>query len=188
MQGVAVAKKIHDRRSNDTLAAGQYVAIEVDDPMGLEVGDKIAVLRQTRSDPLGRLHAHRQINDAQYHAGREYQKDKETASRGPKAIDPTKEAVDGGVMPEPLTDRQRKATKRIIKIEGELGRRLTGVLEAVLIEGKTMEQIARSQAQSVLKMHGSLFRVALNELAQMYGFSNGEKQDEKESVAVRQIT
>jgi hypothetical protein len=187
MQGVAV-KKIHDRRSQDTLSAGQYVPTEVDDPMGLEAGDKISVLRQTRCDPLGRLHAHRQIDEAQYQGGRAYQQDKETAERGAKAIDPTKEAVDGGSFPEAITDRPIKARKRIIKIEGELGRRLTRVLEAVLIEGKTMEQLAQSRAQSILKLHGNLFRVALNELAQMYGFSNAEKRPEKETVAVQQIT
>lgn len=71
---------IHDRRSTDTLAAGQYAAIEVDDPY--EQGEKIVVLRQLRSDPLARLHSHHQIDDAQYHAGRCYQRDWEVAERG----------------------------------------------------------------------------------------------------------
>src|SRR5262249_51218620 len=90
---------VHDRRSADTLATGQYAAIDVDDPYG-QRGDKVTVLRQTRGDPLGRLHAHHQIDDAQYHAGRAYQGDRERADRGARAIDPTKEAVDGGRLPE----------------------------------------------------------------------------------------
>lgn len=163
---------IHDRRSTDTLAAGQYVEVEVEDPY--DRNSKVGMLRQTRTDPLARLHAHHQIDDAQFRAGREYQKDKEVAERGARAIDPTREAVDGGLMPEALTDRQVKARKRIVKIERDLGRRLTGVLEAVLIDGRTMEQLAQSKSQAILKLHGNLFRVALNELAQVYGFSNGE--------------
>lgn len=167
----------HDRRSTDTLAAGEYAPIVVDDPY--EQGGKVTTLRQFRNDPLARLHSHRQIDDAQFHAGRAYQNDREIAERGAKAIDPSKEAVDGGLMPEALTDRQIKARKRLIKIERDLGRRLMSVLDDVLIEGKTIEQITNSRVQSVLKLHGGLFRVALNELATIYCFSNGEPVEEQ---------
>ena len=163
---------IHDRRAKETLKSGEYAPVEIDDPY--EHGSKITVLRQYRTDPLGRLHAHHQIDDAQLAAGRAYQRDKEVAERGARAIDPTKEYVDGGMLPEALTDRQIKARKRIIKIEQELGRRLTNVLEAILVDGKTVEQLAQSQSQAILKLHGGLFRVALNELAEMYCLSNGE--------------
>lgn len=162
----------HDRRSTDTLAAGQYAPVVVDDPY--EQGEKISTLRQYRTDPLARLHAHRQIDDAQFAAGRAYEKDREIAERGARAIDPAKEAVDGGVTPEALTNRQIDARKRLIKIERDLGRRLIGVLDAVLIDGKSIGQLAGTNAQSVLKLHGALFRVALNELALIYCFSNGE--------------
>lgn len=162
----------HDRRSTDTLAAGEYETAVVDDPY--EHGGKISTLRQLRADPLARLHSHRQIDDAQFAAGRAFQNDREIAERGARAIDPTKEAVDGGLMPEALTDRQIKARKRLIKIERDLGRRLMTVLEAVLIDGQTIEQFTRSKVQSTLKLHGGLFRVALNELATIYCFSNGE--------------
>ncbi|MCK1459215.1 hypothetical protein IVB34_12705 [Bradyrhizobium sp. 2] len=162
----------HDRRSTDTLAAGEYATAVVDDPY--EQGGKLSTLRQLRNDPLARLHSHRQIDDAQFHAGRAYQNDREVAERGAQAIDPSKEAVDGGKAPEALTDRQIKARKRLIKIERDLGRRLMSVLEDVLIEGRTIEQVSQSKAQSVLKLHGGLFRVALNELATIYCFSNGE--------------
>lgn len=167
---------VYDRRSADTLAAGQYAAIDVDDP--LEPGAKLNVLRQMRGDPLARLHAHKQIDEAQYRAGRLYQQDKETADRGARAIDPTKEAVDGGRLPEPLTDRQIKARKRIIRIEGELGRRLTRVLHAVLIDKQSFRKITGTTDQTALKLHGNLFRTALNELAEMYGLANAEARAE----------
>jgi hypothetical protein len=70
----------HDRRSTDTLAAGEYAAVVVDDPY--EQGGKLSTLRQLRNDPLARLHSHRQIDDAQFAAGRAYQNDREIAERG----------------------------------------------------------------------------------------------------------
>ena len=170
----------HDRRSTDTLEAGEYATAVVDDPY--EQGGKLSTLRQLRNDPLARLHSHRQIDDAQFAAGRAYQNDREIAERGAQAIDPSKEAVDGGRIPEALTDRQIKARKRLIKIERDLGRRLMSVLEAVLIDGKTIEQFSQSKVQSVLKLHGGLFRVALNELATIYCFSNGEAPVEESAI------
>src|ERR1700682_3952999 len=63
--------KIHDRRSRDLLRNAEVAAIEVDDPLGLDPGDKIVTLRSIRNDPLARLHTHRQIDEAQYQGGRE---------------------------------------------------------------------------------------------------------------------
>lgn len=166
----------HDRRSHDTLAAGEYGTLVVDDPY--DHAGKLTVVRQLRADPLARLHTHHQIDDAQFAAGRAFQRDREVAERGACAIDPTKEAVDGGLTPEPITDRQIKARKRLLKIERDLGRRLMWVLEAVLIDGQTIEQLTQSKVQSTLKLHGGLFRIALNELAEIYCLSNGEASAE----------
>ena len=74
----------------------EVVTVEVDDPLALEPGDKIVALRSIRNDPLGRLHSHRQIDEAQYQGGRAFQNDWEKAERGPRAVDPTREYVDGG--------------------------------------------------------------------------------------------
>lgn len=178
--------KPHDRKSTDTLAAGRYAPLEVDDPY--ERGGRIVVMRQTRGDPLARLHAHGQIDEAQYNAGRAFQRDWEAAERGARAIDPTKEAVDGGRIPEPLTDRQAQARTRLIEIQKDLGRRLTRVLEAVIIHGMTMEQIAQSKSQSLIKLQGNLVRTALNELAIIYGLSNAKRQYSPGDVAVQQIS
>src|SRR3984885_16119463 len=48
--------KIHDRRSRDLPRNAEVAAIEVDDPLGLDPGDKIVTLRSIRNDPLARLH------------------------------------------------------------------------------------------------------------------------------------
>ena len=91
------------------LRNAEVAAIEVDDPMGLDPGDKIVTLRSIRNDPLARLHTHRQIDEAQYQGGRAFQDDWEKAERGPQAVDPSREYVDGGQRREPITERQRKA-------------------------------------------------------------------------------
>lgn len=164
---------IHDRRSTDTLAAGQYAAMEVDDPY--EQGEKIVVLRQLRSDPLARLHSHHQIDDAQYHAGRCYQRDWEVAERGARAIDPTKEAVDGGRLPEALTDRQIAARKRLTRIRVELGRSMRTLLDGVLIERKSIEGFTIGQGRHGARWanyYGKMFRDGLDVLAVEYGLAD----------------
>lgn len=175
-----MAEKVHDRRSKDTLAAGQYASIEVDDPF--EQGEKIVVLRQLRCDPLARLHSHHQIDEAQYHAGRAYQRDWEVAERGARAIDPTKEAVDGGKLPEPITDSQARARKRLIAVRGELGRVFRAVVDSVLIEGRSIEAFSIMQGRHGGRWsnyYGKMFRDGLDVLAVEYGLAD---------LPVRQIT
>jgi hypothetical protein len=73
----------------------EIAAVEVDDPMALEPGEKIVTLRSIRNDPLARLHTHRQIDEAPYQGGRAFQDDWEKAERGPQAVDPTRECRRG---------------------------------------------------------------------------------------------
>jgi len=163
---------IHDRRSTDTIKAGQYAAVEIDDPM--EEGGKLVVTRQLRGDPLARLHSHHQIDEAQYHAGRAFQHDFETAERGPRAIDPTKEAVDGGMMPEPITEAQRKAAVRLGRVHRTLGQNGAALIHDVLIHGRTIFQVATIRGMSgelEMKYLGKRFRECLDCLAKFYGFA-----------------
>src|SRR5271169_5684599 len=93
---VQKSAKIHDRRAQDLLRNAEVAAIEVDDPLALEPGEKIVTLRSIRNDPLGRLHSHHQVDEAQYQGGRAFQDDWEKAERGPQAVDPSRPYVDGG--------------------------------------------------------------------------------------------
>lgn len=174
---------IHDRRSTDTLAAGQYASIEVDDPW--DGREKIVVLRQLRCDPLARLHTHHQIDEAQYTAGRCYQRDWEIAERGARAIDPTREAVDGGRLPEPVTDSQAKARKRLIRVHAELGRSMRTLMDGVLIQRSSIEAFAILQGRSGARWsnyYGKMFRDGLDVLAVEYGLADTRV------LPVRQIT
>jgi hypothetical protein len=59
------AVQLHDRRAQDLPLNAEVASVEIDDPSGLEAGEKIVALRSIRNDPLGRLHGHRHIDEAQ---------------------------------------------------------------------------------------------------------------------------
>src|ERR1700685_2817137 len=80
----------HDRRAQDLPRNAEVATVEIDNPLGLEHGEKIVALRSIRNDPLARLHSHHQIDEAQYRGGRAFQDDWEKAERGPRAGDPTR--------------------------------------------------------------------------------------------------
>jgi hypothetical protein len=61
--------RAHDRRSRDLPRNAEVATVEVDNPLALEPGEKIVALRSIRNEPLGRLHSHRQIDEAQYQGG-----------------------------------------------------------------------------------------------------------------------
>jgi hypothetical protein len=163
---------VHDRRTTDLLRNAQVAAIEVDDPM--ELGGKLMVLRSTRDDPLADLHARRMIDEAQYQGGRSFQEDFETAERGPKAIDFTREAVDGGQMPEPITEAQRKAARQLAVVYRALGQDGSALAHDVLVHMKTRRQVAESRGmigERWEKYYGMRFQECLNCLALVYGFA-----------------
>jgi hypothetical protein len=170
--------KVHDRRSQDLLRNAEVAAVEVDDPLGLEPGDKIVTLRSIRNDPLARLHSHRQIDEAQYQGGRAFQDDWEKAERGPQAVDPTREYVDGGRMREPITEGQRKAVLRLTRAERELGADGAVLVHEVLILGMTMEQISERRGvrgQRWMDYLSRRFRECLDRLALIYGFATEKR-------------
>ena len=166
--------KVHDRRSRDLPRNAQVAAIEVDDPLALDPGEKIVTLRSIRNDPLARLHTHRQIDEAQYQGGRAFQADWEKAERGPQAVDPTREYVDGVRMREPVTEGQRKAVLRLNRAERELGADGAVLVHEVLILGMSMEQIGQRRglrAQRWIDYFARRFRECLDRLALIYGFA-----------------
>src|SRR6202789_487899 len=169
--------KIHDRQSRDLPRNAEVAAIEGDDPLGLDPGDKIVTLRSIRNDPLARLHTHRQIDEAQYQGGRAFQDDWEKAERGPRAVDPTREYVDGGSAREPITERQRRAGLRLHRVERELGADGVMLVHEVLVLGMTMEQIGQRRGlrgQRWMDYFSKRFRECLDRLAQIYGFATAQ--------------
>ncbi len=166
--------KVHDRRSHDLPLNAEVAAVEVDDPLALEAGEKIVALRSIRNDPLARLHSHHQIDEAQYRGGRAFQHDWERAQRGPQAIDPSREYIDGVQMREPITEGQRQAVLRLNRAERELGADGSALVHDVLVQGMTMEQIGQRRgltAQRWKDYFSRRFQECLDRLALIYGFA-----------------
>ncbi|MGJ5078224.1 DUF6456 domain-containing protein [Bradyrhizobium sp. HKCCYLS3013] len=166
--------KTHDRRAHDLPRNADVIPVEIDDPLALEPGEKIVALRSVRSDPLGRLHAHKQLDDAQYRAGRAFQNDWERAERGPQAIDPSREHVDGARGREPVTEGQRRAVLRLNRAERELGADGAAITHDILVHGLTMEQVGHKRGLASQRWNDYFarrFKECLDRLAVVYGFS-----------------
>ena len=170
--------KVHDRRSRDLPRNAEVAEVEIDDPLALEPGEKIVALRSIRNDPLGRLHSRRQLDDAQYQAGRAFQNDWERAERGPQAVDPTRDYVDGVRTREPVTESQRMAVLRLNRAERELGADGAALVHDVLIKGMTMDQVGQRRALSSQRWYDYFsrrFRECLDRLALVYGLATKPK-------------
>lgn len=166
-------EKVHDRRSSDLIRNAQVGVIEIDDPY--EHGGKLLAFRNIRNDPLARLHDRKQIDQAQFSGGRAYQKDWETAERGPQAIDPGKEAVDGGRMPEPITEAQQAAAKRLNAVQRDLGLQGAALAKLILIDGMTIEQVTvvyLVSGERWRRYYSGRLRECLDCLALAYGFAS----------------
>ena len=166
--------QIYDRRSREVPFNAEIAKVEVDNPLGLDSGDKILAIRSVRGDPLGRLHAHRQIDEAQYRGGRAFQNDWERAERGPQAVDTTREYVDGTGTREPVTESQRQAVLRLNRAERELGTDGAALVHDVLVLGLTMDQVGQRRAVRTQRWNDYFarrFRECLDRLALIYGFA-----------------
>jgi hypothetical protein len=167
--------QVHDRRARQTNRgqAGHIVEVEVEDPY--DPATRISAVRSTRDDPLAWHRSRNHIDQAQYEAGRAFQKAFAEAERGPTAI-PLAEAVDGNPPRETLTDGQLKAGKWLTKCYGALGRDGSILMHDMLVHNRTTKQIAASRG-----MVGSAWEQyfarrlweCLNTLAVVFGFSNG---------------
>lgn len=170
----APAEKIHDRRSANLPINSIVAAAVVDDPYS-DRGEKIQVIRSVRDDPLAGMHARGQIDDAQLAAGRLWQRHHEMSEIGPiQAVDPGKEAVDGGKMREPITDRQREAFKALVEARGALTAAEWSLVSDVL--GKRVGIRQAAEARGLWTKYGwekvgREFRASLDALAVLWGLA-----------------
>lgn len=164
---------LHDRRSTDLPSNVHVAEAIVDDPYPLRPGDALLMFKNVRNDPLERLKQRGDINDAQFRAGKAYERDLELAEIGSvKAIDPTKEAVDGGCLAEPLSDLQRRALERLRQAGQDLGLFAESVVRGCLASNATPAQLAVQLGFTTKREqlhYGWAFRLALEYLARLYG-------------------
>ncbi len=170
------ANPVHDRKAHDLLKNAQVAADEVDDPYAINPGDKIVVLRSTRHDPLFDMKAKKQIDQCDYVAGRHWQAAYENSEIGAvRAIDPSKEAVDGGRLPEPVTEMQRRAMQDVRAARECLGSEGNQLIVDILGKGWSISQaaVARGRLSDDDRRYvGRRFRECLASLAKRFGYSN----------------
>lgn len=124
---------VYDRRSTDLLKDALVAPVVVDDPYGSN-GEKILAFRDRRNDILSDMLAKKEIDQAQFDAGRKYEKFAEGAEIGNvQAIDPGKEAVDGGRGFEGITDSQINAVRHLSEAARVLGPKGETLVRFVLI-------------------------------------------------------
>lgn len=106
--------------------------------------DRTEQARSLRDDPLGRLHDRKQINQAQYQAGRRMQLLLELTEVGRlRSQDPSNEPVDGGgAYPDILSERQLRAMKRLNGWTApDTGKRFRGVYDVLGAEGTAIMRL-----------------------------------------------
>ncbi len=132
----------------------------------------VTLARALRDDPLGRLHARRQIGLAQYRAGREWQETYEAAAIGHVgSIDPSNEPVDGSPHHAgPNLDRITKATRKLAGWDRLLGQYGCIIVRWALAERMTAAQIAHAMRFGDEKFYGARLRECLDCLARDMGY------------------
>lgn len=164
--------KVHERIATDVVINNVVALVDVPDPF--EQGETIKVLRSLRDDPFAQMHHEGRVDECQYWAGRAFQADFEAAERGPRAIDPSRIFVDGGAMPEPLTESQQRSAKRLGEVYRILGPSVSALIHDVLIHGRGMKETAArrglSERAEVLVVSGMFVR-GLDDLAKFYGLA-----------------
>lgn len=171
------ADKIYERMTADLPINSQVAPAVVDDPY--EPGSKSRVLRSVRDDMLAALAARGQIDQAQYDAGREWQKyHSQSEIGGISAIDPGKEAVDGGRMPEPITDRKIDAFRKLNESRQCLGVDGYELVSSILAhhnsitEAATIRKLGSKDGRAYV---GRRFRECLECLAVLWGHAMAKR-------------
>lgn len=143
---LGLKSEAHDRRVERIPENAKIAPFEIDDPNALIQTERIVVIRSISNDPLAWMHAHNQIDDAKYFAGRKWQSLYERSVLGAiQAVDTSKEPVDGGRWPEMLTDGQAMASRELARLATALGPEMAILIREVLGHGMFIAQVAQSR-------------------------------------------
>lgn len=164
--------RIYQRLATDLPINSVVSRTVVDDPY--EKGAELVVNASLRDDPLRAMFAKKQIDSAQFQAGRKWQSLAEAAEVGSvAAIDPAKEAVDGGRHCEPITDHQIAAIEKIKAADECLGKDGAILIRDVLMRRLPINKAALMRGlrtQRDIDYLGRRFRECLETLAKHFHF------------------
>jgi hypothetical protein len=164
----------HDRRATDVLHNAKVAPVVADDPY--EPGAKVTVLRSLRDDPLAAMHHAKQIDQAQFIAGRHWQRVFELAQGGGmRAVDLSSERVDGGgIAQATISDAQIRAFGDLAKAMSALGQEGESLVKDFLGRGWTLTDIAARRGAVSERERGYIgwrLRECLNTLAVVFGYA-----------------
>ena len=164
----------HDRRAADLPINAKVAATVADDPY--ERGAKITVLRSLRDDPLAAMHNAKQIDQAQFVAGRHWQNAYELASAGGvRACDPTRERVDAGGIPQvTISDAQVRAFADLKRAMTVLGLEGESLIKDFLGRGWSLRDMAARRGAASERARGYIgwrLRECLDTLAIEFGYA-----------------
>jgi len=151
--------------------------VEVDDPCSPAGQTDRTLAPASMRDILHYMHARRQINGAQFLAGRRWEKAYEQSQIGSlKSPDLDGLVVSGGKRPEPPVDLIHKARNYLARASRALGRKLDELVHDVLGSGLTIEQVAAlrgsSSERAVAYLSYAFRELALETLAEEYGLAS----------------
>jgi hypothetical protein len=144
---------------------------------------QIVVVRTFKHDPIGRMHARRQITNAQYMAGRAYQELVEAANAqtnigpGTWMLRGHSSSGSNGVSEGSVTDTMLRAGRRLratdARIRARYGAEGIEVTRAVLIDRRRLDQLANDPTTDHgLRFWGFLLRRCLDEVAVLLGLTS----------------
>lgn len=172
----------HNRQATDLPKNAMAVPAIVDDPYAR--GEQIAVMRSIRDDILSRMEAAREIDRAQYDAGRLYQRHAFHAEIGNvQAMDPAKDKVDGGqIGTSDMTNEQVNAVRALgaardaLTPEGEM------LVRRILVDRASFSKLATSDRDRT-RLRERFF-YALEILASLWGCTNRKLRDVRREAGI----
>jgi hypothetical protein len=103
-----------------------------------------------RDDLLGRFYVRGQILECHYVAGRQWQRDYELAEiSNLRAIDFTKDVVDGGKLADPLSDSRIRAMANLARYDRALGRVGAALVRQTLGKRMFMDQVVAARGDNM---------------------------------------
>ncbi len=166
------AERVYERMSSD-LPINAKVAPQI---VRDEAGDNILVFRSLRDDPVAAMHDRKHIDDAKYYAARHWQRCHELVEiGGARAIDFTKDAVDGGkIASSSITDAQCKAVADLAKAGKALGLEGESIIRDFLGRGMPLLHVAAARGMTTareLDYIGRRLKESLETLAVVFGYA-----------------
>lgn len=131
---------------------------------------KVRAAVNIRESAVGTLAARKLIDEAQAEAAIHFRRHWETTGGvGARAIDYSRDKVDGGRIADPIDVAQMRAAKKLAEAKEELGTRNYELVRSVCGEGRAMTEIYSTKRDRLTATDN--LRASLDDLARIWGIS-----------------